>query len=52
MKIDKITFVIVEHKEYLGKTVTVENSIVGDIKSKCSQAMFAVIRCRMLCLTV
>jgi len=42
----------VEEFKYLETTLTNQNSIQGEIKSRLKQGMFAIIRRRMFCLPV
>jgi len=50
VRIDNVTFERVEEFRYLGKTLTNQNSIAEEIKSRLSQEMLAIIRCRIFCL--
>ena len=38
--------------KYLGTTLTIQNFIQEKIKSRFIQGMFAIMRCRILCLSV
>ena len=39
----------VEVFKYLGTTLTIQNSVQGEIKSRFIQGMFAIMRCRIVC---
>jgi len=41
-----------EELKYLGTILTNQNSIQEEIKSRFTQAMFAIMRCRIFCLPV
>jgi len=47
---DNCFFEGVEEFRYLGTTVTNQNSIQEEIKSRLNQGMLAIIRCRIFCL--
>jgi len=51
VRIDNSTFERMEDFKYLGKTLTNQNSIVEEIKSRLRSGMLAIIRCRIFCLT-
>ena len=52
MKADNRPFERVNDFKYLGKIVRYQNYIQQEIKNICSQRMFAIIRCRIFCLSV
>jgi hypothetical protein len=52
MKVDNSSFERLEEFKYLVTTVTNQNSIQEEIKSRLSQGMLAIIRCRMFCVIV
>jgi len=50
VRIDNSTFERVEEFKYLGTTLTHQNSIAEEIKSRLRLEMLAIIRCRIFCL--
>ena len=52
IKIGTRSLDVVEEFKYLGTTLINQNSIQEEIKSRLSQGMLAIIRCRIFCLPV
>ena len=52
MKVYNSSIERVEEFRYLGKTLTNQNSIQEEIKSRLKSGMLAIIRCRIFCLPV
>ena len=50
VRIDNSTFERVEEFKYLGTTLTHQNSIEEEIKSRLRLEMLAIIQCRIFCL--
>ena len=50
VRTDNSTFERVEEFKYLGTTLTNQNSIAEEIKSRLSQEMLAIIQCGIFCL--
>ena len=49
MKVDNSSIARVEEFKYLGTTLTNQNSIQEDIKSRLKSGMLVIIRCRIIC---
>ena len=52
IKIDNSSFESLEEFTYLGTTITYQNSIQEEIKSRLKQGMLCIIQCRIFCLPV
>ena len=52
VKTDNSSFERVEEFRYLGTTLTDQNSIQVELKSRLKSGMLAIIRCRIFCLPV
>jgi hypothetical protein len=52
VKIDNSSIERVEEFKYLGTTITDQNSIQVEIKSRLNSEMIAIVRCRIFCLPV